>query len=106
VENLRDKSLDGATNSVLSKGLNFAVSSLVLPIEDILGGVKDISKLPVEVAEDVREETPRILKVSKKPRNNLSRAEEQTLFTLRGTADLTFLPADRGNATVVLNTTD
>jgi hypothetical protein len=77
VINLNSIPLEDAAYSALSKGLNYAVSPAALLIEDFLTGVeRAIRSLPVEVAEQVRQETVRILKVSNKPRDNLSRAEE------------------------------
>jgi len=43
--------------------------------------------------------------MSKKPKNNKSR-DKKALHTLWGNADLTNLPAGKGNATVELNTSD
>lgn len=60
----------------------------------------------MEVAEEVRHETVRILKRYEKPTDNLTRAEKQALLSLRGNADLTILPADKGKVTVILNTED
>jgi hypothetical protein len=54
-------------NSVLCKGLNFAVFPLVLPIKDILGGVeKNICTLPEEASAEIKLETVRIFRQSKK----------------------------------------
>jgi hypothetical protein len=79
----------------------------VVPVEVILGGVeKAVSTLPVEAAEEVRQETVRNLKMARKLKNNVRRAEKLALQTLRRNADLTVLPADKGNATVILNTSD
>jgi hypothetical protein len=73
--NLSSVPLEDAANSALSKGLNYAVYLATLPIEDILTDVeKAIVCLPVEAAEEVRQETVRILKASGKPRDNLSGA--------------------------------
>ena len=63
VINLSDQILDDAVSSLLQKGLNFAVTPQSAPIEDILTGVeKAILSLPVEKAEEARQETVRILK--------------------------------------------
>jgi hypothetical protein len=48
----------------------------------------------------------RILNASNRPRDNLSGAERRALRSLLTNADLTVIHADKGNATVVLNTTD
>jgi hypothetical protein len=60
----------------------------------------------VELAEEARQETFRIIKTASKPRDNLTRAERSTLRSLKQDTELTILPADKGNATVILNTTD
>jgi hypothetical protein len=60
----------------------------------------------VEKAEDPRQETVRIIKSASKPRDNLNRSERAALRTLKNNPELTILPADKGNATVILNTTD
>ena len=78
-----------------------------IPIEDILAGVeKAVQYLPVEMAEEARQETVRIIKSSSRPRNKITKAERETLRTLKNNTDLTILPADKGNARVILNTAD
>jgi hypothetical protein len=105
--NLSSVPLENAAHSALGKGLNYAVSPAVLPIEDFLTGVeKTIVSLPVEAAEEVRQETVRILKAYSRPRDGLSGAERRAVRSLRTNADLTLLHADKSNATVVLNTKD
>jgi hypothetical protein len=42
--------------------------------------------------------------MSKKPKNNVSRPKKMALDTIQGNADLTILPADKGNMMVALNT--
>jgi hypothetical protein len=91
----------------LCKGLNLAISLLVLPIEDILDGVENaICTLLEEGAEEIQHETVRILKQSKKLKSHLSKAKIQALHLLQGNANLMVLSANKGNAMVVLNTTD
>jgi hypothetical protein len=58
------------------------------------------------MAEEARQETVRILKHSSRPRDNLRKTERTALKSLKDNTNLTILPADKGNATVVLNTTD
>jgi hypothetical protein len=48
----------------------------------------------------------RILQDSSRPKDNLNGAERRALRALRKNTDLTILLADKGNATVVLNTVD
>jgi len=107
VINLSDQTLDDAVSSLLQKCLNFAMTPRPTPIEDILTGVeKAILSLPAEKAEEARQETVRILKNSSRPRDNLKRTERAALKTINDNVNLTILPADKGNATVVLNTSD
>jgi hypothetical protein len=60
-----------------------------------------IGTLPEETAEEIRQETVRILKGSHKPKDNLTGAERRALRSLKANEALTVLPADKGNATVV-----
>jgi hypothetical protein len=46
------------------------------------------------------------LKVSNKPKDNLSGAERRALRSLRTNYELTVIHADKGNGTVVLDTLD
>jgi len=106
VINLCDQKLDAVT-SLLQKGLNFAVKPRSTPIEDILTSVeKAILSLPIEKAEDARQAAVRILKNSSRPTDNLKKTERAALKTLKDNVNLTILPVDKGNATVVLNTAD
>jgi hypothetical protein len=91
----------------LGKGFNYAVSSAVLPIADIVTGLeKVVVSLPVEAAEEIRQETVRILKASGRSTDNLPELRGGLYGPLHTIADLTVLLADKGNATVILNTKD
>jgi hypothetical protein len=62
VINLSGRTLDDRVSSLLQKGLNYAVTPRTIPIEDILAGVKKtVQSLPVEMAEEARQETVRII---------------------------------------------
>jgi hypothetical protein len=58
-----------------------------------------------EFAEEVRQEIIRIIKSSRKPKDNLTAAERRALLALKASEALTVL-ADKGNPTVVLDTAD
>jgi hypothetical protein len=91
VTDLSNMPLEDAAYSILNKGMNSAVTLAVVPTEDILCGVaKAIGVLPEETAEEVGQETIRILKGSCKPKDNLSGAERKSLQT---SEELTALPA-------------
>ena len=107
VINLSNQKLDEVIYSLLQKGLNYAVTPRTLPNEDLLTGVeKAVRSLPAEMAEEARQETVRIIKHATKPRDNLNRRERAALRSLKQNTELTILAADKGNATVILNTTD
>jgi hypothetical protein len=107
VINLSDQKLDDGVFSLLQKGLNYAVAPRAVPIEEILASVeKALLTLPVENAEEARQETVRIIKTVSRTRDNLTKNERAALRTLKNNTHLTILPADKGNATVILNTSD
>jgi hypothetical protein len=83
VINLTDVPLEDTAYSALSKGLNYAVAPAVLPIEDFLSSVdKAVGSLPQETAEEVSQQTVRILKASTKSKNNLCRDDSRALQAL------------------------
>jgi len=83
------------------------VTPRTIPIEDILAGVeKAVHSLPVEIAEEAKQETVRIIKGSSRPKHNITKAERTALRILKNNTDLSILPAGKGNATVILNTVD
>jgi hypothetical protein len=54
----------------------------------------------------VRQGTVRIMKSSSKPKDNLTWTNREALQNSKKNTDLTILPADKGNATVILNIAD
>jgi hypothetical protein len=96
-----------AACSALSKGLNYAVASGRIPAKDFLcGEEKAIVTLPEETAEEIQQETVSILKGSCQPKDNLTGTERRALRSLKANDSLTILPVDKGNAAVVLGTSD
>ena len=94
-----------STVSVLTKGLNFAVVPTRLPMEDIICGVETaIKKLPAHIAEEIRQDTSAVLRKTKLPKSNITPSERVALRDLRNNQDIVVLRADKGNATVILNT--
>ncbi|XP_071439029.1 uncharacterized protein [Hetaerina americana] len=78
-----------------------------IPYLDILGGVEQaIRKLTQEAAEEVRSEVALALKRSSLPKPNITKDEKKALVALRRNPDIVILPADKGNATVLLKTED
>ena len=60
----------------------------------------------MEQAEEARHESVRIIKTTTRTKNNLTKNEWAALTALKDNTHHTILPADKGNATVILNTTD
>ena len=100
-----DLTIDQRT--ILEKGLNFAVSPRVLPTKEVIVSTEIACKfLPTSKAQSLRGEVVKCLKKSKPPSSNISKGEFVAIQELKGNKDITILPADRGRATVILNTTD
>ncbi|XP_074029242.1 uncharacterized protein [Leptinotarsa decemlineata] len=59
-----------------------------------------------ETQESIRQDIAHVLKNAKPPTRNIPHKEYQALKNLRENEDIIILPADKGNATVVLNTID
>ena len=107
VVNLSGKLLDDAVYSALRKSLNYAVALAVLPIEDILTEVEKGCQITAcwdswRSWERDCEDTSGLFWL----KDNLNGAKRRALRALRKNTDLTILLADKGNATVVLNTVD
>ncbi|KAG8237323.1 hypothetical protein J437_LFUL014488, partial [Ladona fulva] len=101
--NLSKEELDEDMKSVLSKGLNFVPTPKNIPYKDFIGGIEGaVRKLTLEVAEEVRNEVSMALKRAVQPKANLTRGEREALNKLRRNTSLVVLPADKGNATVLL----
>jgi hypothetical protein len=107
VVNLSKMLLEEETCLALSKGLTNAETLAVVPVEDILCGVEIAQgALPMEPPKEVRQENVRIIKGFCKPKDNLTSEERRTLWALKANVKLMVFLADKGNVTVVLDTTD
>ncbi|ERL83437.1 hypothetical protein D910_00414 [Dendroctonus ponderosae] len=104
VVNLASKEVTAAAQSVLAKGGNFPIVPSRLPVEDIISnGESGIRLLPIQTAEPIKAETSRILQRSKPPKSNFTFSERKALKTLNEDKEILVLPADKGNATVVMS---
>jgi hypothetical protein len=83
------------------------VAPAFVPVKDILYGMeKATGALPEATAEEIRQETVRILKGTRTLKDNLTDAERRALRALKANGALTVLPTEKGNAAVVLGTSD
>lgn len=107
VVNLTGKELDEACTAVLAKGLNFAPTPTSTPTLQVISGVeRAITGLPVDAAEEVRSEVSRVLKRTTTSRPNITKEERAALRKMRNDDSIVVLPADKGNASVVMLSTD
>ncbi|XP_074026892.1 uncharacterized protein [Leptinotarsa decemlineata] len=92
----------------LAKGFNFAVAPGRIPVENIISNVESaLNRIDdKETQESIRQDIAHVLKNAKPPTRNIPHKEYQALKNLRENEDIIILPADKGNATVVLNTID
>ena len=107
----RDKSHQSVTNRRLDfnfkKGGNFAIIPNTIPIEDIIFNIESaIRSLPECEAEEIRCESSRILRKAKTPKCNIKHSEKLAIKELNDNKNILILPADKGNATVVIETDD
>ena len=108
VVNLSDHELSRVEWSVLEKGLNFSPSPKTIPSLDIIaameltiGGMKDTVK-----AELTRAKIGGIIRRAERPSPNVSKEERVAVKDLLSNDGIVIAPADKGNATVVLNKSD
>jgi hypothetical protein len=109
VVNLLDRDLSKDELSVLSKGMNFSVAQRKVPVRDILCGIeKGIRSLSNLKKTEVRGIVSSLLlrHRSKTVPSNLSQAELKALRELGNDTKLKIVPADKGNATVVMKAED
>ncbi|XP_047998166.1 uncharacterized protein LOC125235611 [Leguminivora glycinivorella] len=107
VVNLSSATLDDATVSVLEKGLNFAITPKRIPYETVICGVEEAitrNKVPSCDAEALRQDVAVILRRAKLPKSNTTTEERIALRNLKNNEDILVLKADKGNATVVMDT--
>ena len=109
VRNMFDRELTFDEISVLSKGLNFAVTEERPPIVKLITSTESAivhANLDESKAEELRHRVYSILVNSKPPPQNISRSERKALNDLSRDKNIVILPADNGKCTVVLNSTD
>ncbi|XP_071054396.1 uncharacterized protein [Onthophagus taurus] len=90
--------------SVLAKGLNYAIAPKKVPKEEIICEVEAaVRGMPTLKAEEIRQEVTRVLKSAKPPKSNLTVGEKKALRSIKEKSEIVVLPADKGNATVVMD---
>ncbi|XP_063385554.1 uncharacterized protein LOC134671624 [Cydia fagiglandana] len=80
-----------------------------VPYETVICGVEEAitrNKVPSCDAEELRQDVAVILRKAKLPKSNTTAEERSALRDLKENEDILVLKADKGNATVVMNSTD
>ena len=99
----RQNSITEPQESVLRLGLNFVPAPTKLPLMDTVAAVEEGARqLADEDAEDLRGRVCGILRRAKPPKDNLTSKQRTALKELRALEDEVILPADKGNATVIM----
>ena len=107
VKNISQKELTEPQQSLLSHGLNFAVSVDRIPYTEYIVACESASsKLPREEAQSLKAEITGMLKSAKTPKSNISKEERVALKELSKSKDLLIMGADKGRCTVVQSTAD
>ena len=107
VKDLSNRTLTEGEEEVLALGLNYAVTPKEIPTLDIIAATEATAfHLDEETAQQLRLGVSSVLKSAKPPRENLTGKLHKAIRSLRRDKDIIILPADKGNATVVMNRSD
>ena len=107
VHNASDRTLTEDEKRVLSLGLNFAVTPKTIPTKNIIAATESTARrVDSQTAEKLRANVSRILQTSSPPQCNLPGPLRKAVKNLRTDDTIVILPADKGNATVVMNRRD
>ncbi|XP_075741705.1 uncharacterized protein LOC142791990 [Rhipicephalus microplus] len=105
VVNLSSKQLSLTEHSVLAKGHNFNTTTTRPSLPKIIAATEEgIRRLDSGIRENVRLKAIGVLsKIGKRREHNLSREECKAIHALRNDDKVVILPADKGNAMVLLD---
>ena len=105
VVNLSSRSLSDAEKALLKKGLNFAVTPASIPATEIIAKVEAaVRQLDAEQADTVRRTVNGILQQAEPPGPNITKEMRDALKILKEDESIMVLPADKGRASVVMDT--
>ncbi|MCP4473779.1 MAG: hypothetical protein GY821_04280 [Gammaproteobacteria bacterium] len=107
VVNLSNRPLTQDESSVLKLGLNFVRAPSKIPVLDIISAAELVSQqLCPPIATKFRSSVASSLKRTKSPSPNLSIAQMKALKSLKSDSSIIIAKADKGNATVLMNSGD
>ena len=104
IVNISKRQLTTPEKLVLNKGLNFATTIKRIPYLDLIASIEDaIFKIPKARADEIRWKVRQALEKPKPPKPNISKTERKAFKSLQDDNRIIILPADKGNATVVMD---
>lgn len=109
VVNLSSHEITAEARKALARGLNFAITPNKVPVESLISSVENCimrNKVTGPEAECLRQDISAIIRRHKRPKPNISKEEVQALMSVRRNPDILVLPADKGNATVIVDTVE
>ena len=107
VVNLSKYAINNNEESLLAKGLNYAITPQHTPTTEIIVATEQAcSKLPFTEAHSLRNDVIGLIKKTKLPPSNISKQERKALSSLRKNKDIMIINADKGRATVILDKSD
>ena len=107
VKNISKYALKKEEESVLAKGLNFAITPEKSPIEDFIVATElACTNLPTSDANSLRGEAAKILGSNNKPKHNITKSEREAIKSLQKQDSIIVLPADKGKCVVVMDKTE
>ncbi|XP_029638026.1 uncharacterized protein LOC115213231 [Octopus sinensis] len=99
--------LENSEEAVLNKGLKFATTIKCIRYLDMIAPIEEIAvKIPKAQGDELRWKVRQILEKGKFPKPNIPKKEKFTISRLQNDNSIIILPADKGNATVVMNKSD
>ena len=105
VVNLSSRSLSDANKALLKKGLNFTVTPANIPATDIIAKVEvAVRQLDAEQADTVRRAVNGILQQAEPPEPNITKEMRDALKSLKEDESIMVLRAEKGRASVVMDT--
>ncbi|XP_071476499.1 uncharacterized protein [Diadema antillarum] len=109
VRNLSSRDLSEYETSVLSKGLNYAVTPKQLPVSELITATESAIRQghfkPTE-ADEIRHDVSSLISRAELPKQNITKHEQKALEDLAKDEKVVIVPADKGRCVVVLDKKD
>ncbi|XP_029648363.1 uncharacterized protein LOC115222319 [Octopus sinensis] len=100
VINVSSQHLESFEEAILNKGLNFATTIKRIPYLDIIAPIEEIAiNIPKALGDELRRKVRQVLEKAKLPKPNITKEEK---LAIKSDNSIIILPADKGNATVVM----